>query len=95
MELRYPLSHKTIFQLLLYILLLMSQSYKIAILPNTTTAFVVMKTQITLALLCTDPLPQDPPPFQPSVTAGSHGLPCGPTGDGVRVSMRLVGGGAG
>ena len=91
MEARYPLSHKTIFQLLLYILLLMSQSYKIAIFPNMMTAFIVMETRITPAHLCTDLLPQDPLPFQPLLTAGNRGLPCGPTGDGVRVPMRLVG----
>lgn len=90
MELCYTLSHKPLFQLLLYILLLMSQSYKITILPNTMTAFVVMETLIIPSHLCTDPLPQDPPPFQPSVTKGSHGLPCGLTGDGVRGPERLV-----
>lgn len=82
MELHYPLSHKPIFQLLLYILLLMSQSYRITILPNMVTAFIVTETWITSAYLCTDPLPQDPTPFQPSVTTGSHSLPWGPTGEG-------------
>lgn len=68
----------------------MSQSYKITILPNMMTAFVVMETLIIPSHLCTDPLPRDPPPFQPWVMEGSHGLPCGLTGDGVRVPERLA-----
>lgn len=39
---------------------------------------------------CTDPLPRDPPPFQPPVTAGNHGLQSGPPGHGMKVPMQLV-----